>query len=105
MKPASPFRTPDGFFPDEEYRLKAAVRAAHKARVRSLRRWSTATAASLILAAGIYGVSRWLTPAIPPSPGDTPVYSSGNDGLHRPSNDGNYWTRFAEADIFLELYE
>ena len=95
----TPFRTPEGFFEQQEQTLKKAI-SSQKSVVRPLRRkWWYAAAASVILIGAIYGVTRLL---VHPSAGSAiytpdfaPVYS-------QTSSVSDDWSDFADADIFME---
>lgn len=88
----TPFRTPEGFFSEQEQTLKRAV-SSQKSVVRPLnRKWFYAVAASLILIGGIYGITRLL---VHPSAETMPVYS-------QTSSVSDDWSDFADADVFLD---
>jgi len=88
----TPYRTPEGFFAEQEQALKNAI-SSQKSVVRPLRRtWYYAVAASLILIGGIYGVSRLL---VHPAADSVPIYS-------QTSSASDDWSDFADADVFLD---
>ena len=95
----TPYRTPEGFFDQQEQTLKKVIRSQPSV-VRPLhRKWWYAVAASLILIGGIYGVNRLL---MHPSTGSSlyaqdsaPVYS-------QTSSASDDWSDFAEADLFMD---
>ena len=88
----TPFRTPEGFFEQQERTLKKAV-SSQKSVVRPLnRKWFYAVAASLILIGGIYGITRLLVHS---SAETMPIYS-------QTSSSSDDWSDFADADVFLD---
>jgi len=88
----TPYRTPEGFFAQQEQTLKKAI-SSQKSVVRQLQsKWWYAAAASVILIGGIYSVTRLLVPS---SADITPVYS-------QTSSSSDEWSDFAEADVFLD---
>lgn len=95
----TPYRTPEGFFDQQEQTLKKVTRSQPSI-VRPLhRKWWYAVAASLILIGGIYGVNRLL---MHPSTGSSlyaqdsaPVYS-------QTSSASDDWSDFADADLFMD---
>lgn len=95
----TPFRTPEGFFEQQERTLKQAVSHQPSA-VRPLRRkWWYAAAASVILIGGIYGITRLLVhpsdALVIYSPDSAPIYS-------QTSSVSDDWSDFADADVFLD---
>jgi hypothetical protein len=90
----TPYRTPEGFFEQQERSLKMVIREVTPASsIRPLRRtWFYAAAASVILIGGIYGITRLL---VHPSEDSAPIYS-------QTSSVSDDWTDFADADVFLD---
>ena len=96
----TPFRTPEGFFEQQEQTLKQTINYPQIVnRQSSNRKWYYAAAASVILIGAIYGVTRLL---VHPSAGSAiytpdfaPVYS-------QTSSVSDDWSDFADADIFME---
>ena len=88
----TPFRTPEGFFEQQERTLKKAIRNQQQV-VRPLhRKWWYAAAASVILIGGIYGVTHIL---VSPYSDSAPIYS-------QTSSSSDDWSDFADADVFLD---
>ena len=88
----TPYRTPEGFFAEQEQTLKKVV-SSQKSVVTPLRRkWWYAAAASVILIGGIYGVTHIL---VSPYSDSAPIYS-------QTSSVSEDWSDFAEADVFLD---
>ena len=88
----TPFRTPEGFFEQQERTLKKAISSQQQV-VRPLRRtWWYAAAASVILIGGIYGVTHIL---VSPYSDSAPIYS-------QTSSSSDDWSDFADADVFLD---
>ena len=95
----TPFRTPEGFFEQQEQVLKKVV-SSQKSSVRPLhRKWYYAAAASALLLIAIYPVMRLVNPSSDQpltSVSDTaPVYS-------QTSSASDDWSEFADADVFLD---
>ena len=95
----TPYRTPEGFFEQQEQELKDKVTMYNVQRKPLRRKWFYAAAASIILIGGIYGVTRLF---VHPSAGsdiftpDTaPIYSQN-------SSVSDDWSDFADADMFLD---
>jgi len=95
----TPYRSPEGFFEQQEQTLKKVVRS-QKSVIRSLRRkWFYAAAASIILIGGIYGVSRLL---MHPSTG-SPLYTPDSAPVYsQTSSASDDWSDFADADLFMD---
>ena len=95
----TPFRTPEGFFEQQERTLKKAI-SNQQPVVRPLhRKWWYAAAASVILIGGIYGITRLLV-----HPSDALViYSSDSAPIYsQTSSVSDDWSDFADADVFLD---
>lgn len=92
----TPYRTPEGFFEQQEQTLKKAI-SNQQPVVRPLhRKWWYAAAASIILIGGIYGVTRLLVyPSASYTSDSAPIYSQTS-----PVSDD--WSDFADADIFMD---
>lgn len=87
----TPFRVPDGYFEQQEQKLKAAaaLRMAEP-KHRNGRLWIVAAACAAMLLA-IYPVTRMIRIA---QAEDTPVYCA--------TDETDNWTDFANADIFMD---
>ena len=90
----TPYRTPEGFFEQQEQALKNAFSEVRPVPiVRPLhRKWWYAAAASIILIGGIYGITRLL---VHPSADTMPIYS-------QTSSVSDDRSDFADADVFLD---
>ena len=87
----TPFRTPEGFFAQQELTLKQAVSQQNTV-IRPLRRtWWYAAAAFAILLIAVYPVIQLVHSSSASDP--APIYSQTT------SDD---WSDFADADIFME---
>ena len=95
----TPYRTPEGFFEQQEQSLKQAV-SRQPSVIKPLRRkWWYSAVASVILIGGIYGVTRWF---IYPS-ADSDIYSSDSAPVYcQTSSPSDDWSDFADADIFMD---
>jgi hypothetical protein len=95
----TPYRSPEGFFAEQEQALKKIV-SSQKSVVRPLRRkWFYAAVASIILIGGIYGVSRLL---MHPSTGSSLYATDSAPVYSQTSSASDDWSDFAEADMFLD---
>ena len=95
----TPFRTPEGFFEQQEQMLKKAISSQPSA-IRPLRRkWWYAIAACTMLLIAVYPVMQLVKPssdqAITSASDSAPVYS-------QTSSSSDDWSEFAEADVFLD---
>ncbi len=89
----TPFRTPEGFFSEQEQTLKKAI-SSQPSVVRPLRRkWWYAAAASALLLIAVYPVIRLVEG--PSATDSAPIYSQTS-----PTSDD--WSDFADADIFMD---
>ena len=95
----TPYRTPEGFFEQQEKTLKDKVTMYNIQRKPLLHKWWYAAAASVILIGGIYGVTRLL---VHPSVGSA-LYSSDSAPIYsQTSSPYDDWSDFADADIFMD---
>ena len=94
----TPFRTPEGFFAQQEQTLKQAV-GSQTSVVRPLHlKWWYA-AASVILIGGIYGITRLIM--LPTA--DSALYPSDSAPIYsQTSSSSDDWSDFADADIFMD---
>lgn len=94
----TPFRTPEGFFEQQERTLKQAV-SRQTSVVRPLhRRWWYAIAACALLLIAVYPVMQLVhssSDSLAPISDTTPVYS-------QTSSASDDWSDFADADMFLD---
>ena len=95
----TPFRTPEGFFEQQERTLKKAIRNQQQV-VRPLRRkWWYAAAASALLLIAVYPVIQLVKSSsdqtITSISDSTPIYS-------QTSSVSDDWSDFADADIFMD---
>ena len=94
----TPFRTPEGFFEQQERTLKKAIRNQQPV-VRPLyRKWRYAAAASALLLIAVYPVIQLVnssSDSLVPVSDTTPIYS-------QTSSVSDDWSDFAEADVFLD---
>ena len=98
----TPYRTPEGFFEQQEQMLKNTFSEVRPVPVvRPLhRKWWYAAVASVILIGGIYGITRLFVPTsapliMDPASESAPIYS-------QTSSSSDDWSDFAEADVFLD---
>ena len=89
----TPFRTPEGFFSEQERTLKKAI-SSQPSVVRPLhRKWWYAAAASALLLIAVYPVIQLVYSS---SASDSaPIYS-------QTSSSSDDWSDFADADVFLD---
>jgi len=96
----TPFRTPEGFFEQQEQTLKQAV-SRQISVVRPLRRrWWYAIAACALLLIAVYPVMQFVhssSDSLAPISDTTPVYSQTSS-----SSASDDWSDFADADMFLD---
>lgn len=94
----TPYRTPEGFFEQQEQTLKQAVSHQPSA-VRPLhRKWWYAIAACAMLLIAVYPVMQLVrssSDTLAPVSDTAPVYS-------QTSSVSDDWSDFAEADVFLD---
>ena len=94
----TPYRTPEGFFEQQEQTLKKAI-SSQKSVVTPLRRkWWYAAAASTLLLIAVYPVIQLVhssSDSLAPVPDTAPVYS-------QTSSSSDDWSDFADADVFLD---
>jgi len=94
----TPFRTPEGFFSEQERTLKKAI-SNQQPVVRPLRRkWWYAAAASALLLIAVYPVIQLVnssSDSLVPVPDTPPIYS-------QTSSVSDDWSDFADADIFMD---
>ena len=89
----TPFRTPEGFFEQQEQVLKKVV-SPRKSVVRPLyRKWWYAIAACALLLIAVYPVIQLIKS--PSATDSAPIYSQTS-----PVSDD--WSDFADADVFLD---
>ena len=94
----TPFRTPEGFFEQQERTLKKAI-SNQQPVVRPLyRKWWYAAAASALLLIAVYPVIQLVkssSDSLVPASDTTPIYS-------QTSSVSDDWSDFADADVFLD---
>ena len=95
----TPFRTPEGFFEQQERTLKKAI-SNQQLVVRPLRRkWWYAAAASALLFIAVYPVIQLVKSSsdqtLTSVSATTPIYS-------QTSSVSDDWSDFADADVFLD---
>ena len=95
----TPFRTPEGFFSEQEQTLKKAI-SSQPSLVRPLRRkWWYAAAASALLLIAVYPVIQLVNSSsdqpLTPVSDSAPIYS-------QTSSVSDDWSDFADADIFMD---
>ena len=94
----TPYRTPEGFFEQQERTLKKAI-SNQQPVVRPLRRkWWYAAAASALLFIAVYPVMQLVnssSDSLVPVSDTTPIYS-------QTSSISDDWSDFADADIFMD---
>ena len=95
----TPFRTPEGFFEQQERTLKKAIRNQQQV-VRPLhRKWWYAAAASALLLIAVYPVIQLVKSSSDQTftsiSDSTPIYS-------QTSSSSDDWSDFADADVFLD---
>ena len=95
----TPYRTPEGFFEQQERTLKKAIRNQQQV-VRPLRRkWWYAAAASALLLIAVYPVIQLVKSSsdqtLTSISDSTPIYS-------QTSSVSDDWSDFADADIFMD---
>ena len=94
----TPFRTPEGFFEQQERTLKKAI-SSQPSVVRPLRhKWWYAAAASALLLIAVYPVIQLVnssSDSLVPVSDTTPIYS-------QTSSVSDDWSDFADADVFLD---
>ena len=95
----TPFRTPEGFFEQQERTLKKAI-SSQPSVVRPLhRKWWYVAAASALLLIAVYPVIQLVKSSsdqtLTSISDSTPIYS-------QTSSVSDDWSDFAEADLFLE---
>ena len=89
----TPYRTPEGFFEQQEQTLKKAT-SSQKSVVRPLRHiWRYAAAASVLLLIAVYPVIQLVKS--PSATDSAPIYS-------QTSSASDDWSDFADADVFLD---
>ena len=95
----TPFRTPEGFFEQQEQTLKQSI-CHQPSAIRPLRRrWWYAAAASVILIGGIYGITRLIM--LPTA--DSALYPSDSAPIYsQTSSSSDDWSDFADADLFMD---
>lgn len=89
----TPYRTPEGFFEQQEQALKKVVRSPKSVGKPLRRKWIYATAACALLLIAVYPAMQLFNASSPSDP--APIYSQTSS----PSDD---WYNFAEADMFLD---
>lgn len=94
----TPYRTPEGFFEQQERTLKKAI-SNQQPVVRPLRRkWWYAIAACALLFIAVYPVMQLVnssSDSLVPVSDTTPIYS-------QTSSVSDDWSDFADADIFMD---
>lgn len=94
----TPYRTPEGFFEQQEQQLKDKVTMYNVQRKPLRRKWWYAAAASALLLIAVYPVIQLVnssSDSLVPVSDTTPIYS-------QTSSASDDWSDFADADIFMD---
>jgi len=95
----TPFRTPEGFFEQQEQELKDKVTMYNVQRKPLRRKWWYAAAASALLLIAVYPVIQLIH-----SSSDQPVTSVSDSApvYSQTSSASDDWSDFADADLFMD---
>ena len=94
----TPFRTPEGFYEQQEQQLKDKVTMYNVQRKPLRRKWWYAIAAGALLLIAVYPVMQLVdssSDSSSPVSDAAPVYS-------QTSSSSDEWSEFADADIFMD---